>query len=133
MRRGKTDAIAILVLTVVFIVLSVFSTGSIRDLRDPVWIAVSLSAVGVYAFVSVRGKHALLTSVARLQFILLTSELLGFGVYLTKSKAIQYQDTTAWLYFSPYVIMTALIVLCVFPLCFWLFKRLRHRSEASSF
>ena len=126
-RRSRTEGYLCLVLAILFIVLSVVSTGSIRDFRDALWITVSLVAVAIYAFVTVHGDRTLFASTGRLQLILLVAELLGFGVYLVKSEAIQHQDAAAWLYFCSYVIISALIVFGAFPLCVWLFKRFRYR------
>jgi hypothetical protein len=123
MRISKADVFLTLALTAVFIVLSVVSIRGIREVRDIAWITVSLLAVGIYALMAVRRHQLLFVSMGRLQIILLTSQLLGFAVYLVTSKAIQYGDTTAWLYFSSYLLVAGLIVFCVFPVCFWLCKR----------
>jgi len=127
MRIGKADVFLTLALTAIFIALSIVS--SMREARDITWVIVSLLAVGVYSFVAVRRNQLMFTSMGRLQIIFLTSQLVGFAVYLVKSKAIQYEDTAAWLYFCPYLIVAGLIVFCIFPVCFWLCKlRLRGGS-----
>lgn len=117
-RTAKTGAWLVVPLTAVFTFLSIVNTRGVRDLRDAVWIIASLISVGVYAFVTARKERPLLVSMLKLQIILLVSEFIGFGVYVVQSKAIQYNDVAAWLYFYPYLIVSGLIVLCAFPLCF---------------
>jgi hypothetical protein len=121
-------------LSIVFTVLSVVTTHGVRDVRDTVWIATSLISVGVYGFAVVRRGLPFFVSLAKLQIIFLISELIGFGIYVVKSKAIQYRDSAAWLYFYPYLIVTAFVVLITFPLCFAFFKRLgaSHSRNAPS-
>lgn len=129
LKVSKAEIYLTVVLTLVFVILSITKSRSLIDNRDVVWLGVSIIGAGLYAFSVVKqGQTSLLLPLGKSELILLVSQLLGFVVWVIKSKAVQKRDIVAWLFFYPYLLWVGVLVLCVFPLCFWLFKYLSNRG-----
>lgn len=128
MKIEKTDVWLAVGLTAIFIVLAVTRNQRVIAARDVLWTLICVAAVCVYASAVVRERTpSLALSLAKVEVIVLLSQLLAFLAYLLTSGALRNHDRVAWLYFYPQLIVVGLLVAGVYPLCFWLCTRWRGR------
>lgn len=127
MKLQKLDLLLGCALILPFVAMSITTSRVVIDRRDIAWLVVSVVAAGLYGFLLLKHDDIVFfPSLVKLELIVLFAEGIAFGAYCLKSSAMQHRDAIAWLYFYPYLLLTAVAVGMTYALLFGIFQYWRR-------